>query len=388
MRLSGFLVLICFVLLQSCGGVDESFDESTGFSKEQLEQGISLNFSEEAFSEVTRQRNEALAVNYHFKEKEDFVPGLLSCGQEAVKVKVRLKGGEVDHLSGKMWSYKLKGKKNLGFGQKKLAIQSPHTKNHLHEFLFHKLCSQEGIIALEYFFVPVTINDSLKSSYAMATVIGSQTLKNSGRKVGPILKFAKKAYWKKMVAGETRIDSTCMLSAQIKPCNTKWSKKHNNQYSESVTKLNQYRQGQLLPNKVFDYDLFARYVAVSELLGSSHNLRWLNLRLYYHPKTHLFEPIAFDCFDGMDPRNEIIWYNEKKRFEYFLHPLLDDLNFQSKVEDYLRVYCSQDYVKAVFSDNHAEIAKYLKLIRRDKPNYILSRNQMLKRAKYILSTLN
>jgi hypothetical protein len=227
------------MLLQSCSGMDESFDERTRFTKEQLEGGIALNFSEEAFAKITAKRNEALVANHHFKDGDDYVPVILSCDTDTFKIKVRLKGDEVDHLSGEVWSYKLKGKSNLGFGQKKMVIQSPDTKSYLLEYLFNKLCKQEGVVALDYFFLPVTINNTVTSSYAMATVVGNQTMKNTGRDEGPVLKFDEKEYW--------------------------------------------------------------------------------------------------------------------KRFEYFLHPLLDDVVFQKQVESYLKVYCTEDYVKTIFSDNHTEI---------------------------------
>jgi hypothetical protein len=376
------------VVLVSCSGDQKQVLNKEGFANEQLESGISLNIPTENFEKITVKRNNALEIGHHFKSKKDYVTASLSCVDKSVKVKMRLKGDELDHLSGKHWSYKLKGKKNLAFGQKKIVIQSPQTKKFLLEYLFHRLCKQEGIVSLEYMFLPVTINDTLKSTYALASSVGSQTLKNAGRLVGPILKLSEREYWKRLVAGERKIDSLFSLSTPIKACNGKWAKKNKEAYIESVAILNKYRKGELPAEKVFDYDLFARYVAISELLGSSHNLRWLNLRLYFHPKTKKFEPIAFDCYDEADPRNEFIWYNEKKRFEYLLHPLLDDLRFQEKVETYLKLYCKQDFVKAIFSDNHNEISKYMRLIRRDKSNYVLSRNQMLKRAKYILSTLN
>ena len=381
------LLMLLVVVLVSCTGNEEKGLSKKGFSQKQLEKGISLNIPGENFEKIKTKREKALAINHHFKSKADYVKGSVTCDGISVDVKVRLKGDEVDHLSSEHWSYKLKAKKNLGFGQKKLVIQSPHTKQYLLEFLFHQLCKQEGIVALNYLFLPVTLNDTVVSTYAMASVVGNQSLKQAGREVGPILKFNERKYWELLVAGKKNVDSLYVLSAPIKACNGKWSKKHKSIYDESVLKLQGYQDGNLKPQEVFDYDLFARYVAVSELLGSSHNLRWLNLRLYFHPQTKKFEPIAFDCYDGADPRNEIIWYNEAKRFEYFLHPLLDDLQFQKQVEAYLKIYCTQDFVKNVFSENHAELSKYIELIRRDKSNYVLSRNQMLKRAKHILSTL-
>jgi len=178
-----------------------------------------------------------------------------------------------------------------------------------------------------------------------------------------------------------------MLSAEIRASNGKWAKKNEPLYNEAIDRLASYLSGSILPSEVFNNDLYARYIVISVLMCSRHNLRWLNLRFYYNPETKKFEPVAFDCYDVMDPRNKGIWFKEKKQFEYFLHPLLDDPVFRLQVDKYLKIYCSAIYVKKMFSNNHGDIAKYQKLIMKDKPNYMLSRNQILKRAKHILSTL-
>lgn len=395
--ISRFLLgLFLMLLLASCGDDVCGFpEEDSGYTKEQLEEGIALKFSEKAWGKLIRKREEAFALDHHFKEKGDYVKAKMTCDGERIKIKVRFKGGGLDHLEGRLWSLKLKkgkkSKKPLGLGHYKLGLLKPSSKNYLLEYLFQRVCKAEDILALQYFFVPVTINDTLQGTYAIESVIGNQTLRDGHRELAPILKFDKKPYGKRFYAGEkSGIDSVEMLKARILTSNTKWCKRQENidQCAKAKQVLSHYRKGELQPDKVFDYEVFARYVAICELFGSSHSLRWLNLRFYFHPESNRFEPIAFDCFDGRHPRNEILWYNEEKRFEYFLHPLLDDLEFQKKVEKYLKEYCEMKYIKGIFSSNHTELTKYMKLIRKDKNDYILSRDHMLQRGKHILSTLN
>lgn len=385
------LSFVMLFVLFSCGN-DAALvrADEHGFSKEMLEQGIQLKFSEKDYAKIAKERNKALESGYHIRRKKNYVPVVISSSGESLKAKARLKGVELDHLQGNTWSFKLKTKKVLGLGHRKLAIQKPHTKNYLLEYLFHELCKREGLIALNYLFVPATINDSISSTYAMASVVSSETLRENGREEGPILKLDQKVYWERAVAGETGLDSICSATTKIKLCNKKWDRKDSLKQMVTVSakkKLSEYRKGKLKANAVFDYKMYAKYVALSELLGSSHNMRWFNLKMYYNSKTELFEPVAFDCYDGMDPRNEMIWYNEKKRYEYFLHPLLDDLVFQKEVEGNLKEFCTKNYVRSIFAQCHSEIAKYMELIRRDEPTYFLSRKQMFKRAAYITSVL-
>jgi hypothetical protein len=391
MRLSGFVLLFCVSLLQSCGADVQSFGEASGFTQDQLQSGVALKTSSEGFEKIKRKREEAFALGHHFKGGKDYVKATLECRDEVVDVKIRLKGDELDHLAGDHWSYRVKTKDKMVMGHKKFSLQRADSKNYLLEWLFQKSCEREALLALDYFFVPLTMNDSLTRTYAFEGVADNQTLKNAGRTLGPIIKLDEKAYWKLVVAGEKRVDSASVIAAKIKVLNKKWSKEsevNSSLTAEAIYKLDGYRKGKLSADQVFDFETFSNYVAICELFGSSHSLRWINMRFYYNPSTQLLEPIAFDCYDGRHPRNEIIWYNEENRFEYFLHPLLDDVKFQSKVEEYLKVYCTRDYVKSIFSINHSDLAKYIKLIKRDKPNYTFSRSQMLKRAKYILGTLN
>ena len=137
------------------------------------------------------------------------------------------------------------------------------------------------------------------------------------------------------------------------------------------------------PSEVFDYDLFAKYVAISELLGTSHNLRWINLRLYFNPKSNKFEPIAFDCFDGDDSRTTIVWYKQKVKYEYLLHPLLNDKEFIKLIDEYLFMYTDPTFVRDVFHENHRALRNAIELIKKDDKTYYFSKTAFFKRAKYL-----
>ncbi|MBT5471093.1 MAG: hypothetical protein HOK41_10870, partial [Nitrospina sp.] len=49
------------------------------------------------------------------------------------------------------------------------------------------------------------------------------------------------------------------------------------------------------PSEVFDPDLMGKFIAVADVWGSNHVLRWHNMRFYYNPITALLEPIGFDA---------------------------------------------------------------------------------------------
>ena len=50
--------------------------------------------------------DQAIKKNLLLKQKDDFVPAKIRFGDDTVKVKLRLKGDQIDHLvDGKKWSY-------------------------------------------------------------------------------------------------------------------------------------------------------------------------------------------------------------------------------------------------------------------------------------------
>jgi hypothetical protein len=53
--------------------------------------------------------------------------------------------------------------------------------------------------------------------------------------------------------------------------------------------------GVLPASDVFDEKLLGRFLALSEVWGSIHAVRWHNLRLYYNPVDRELEPIGFDA---------------------------------------------------------------------------------------------
>lgn len=383
-----YCFIFCAVLI-GCSYDYRSENKIEG--SEWLNDGLKITVKKERWEQIEEKREEILDSNYHFKYAKDYVKVKLKLGDRKLFAKMRFKGGEVDHYQGEHWSFKIKAKVPLFLGYKKIGIQGPQTKNGLLEYLFHRVCSKEGIIALPYHFLPVQINNRETSTYALEPVIGQATLMHNGRREGAIIKMKKDAYWRLMVSGLKNIDSISMLKAKIVPVEKKWTKqseKNARASEKAATLLDQYRKKEISSRDVFDYKQFAKYIAISELFGSSHNLRWLNLRLYLNPETDKLEPIAFDCYDGQDPRNDIIWFIQEKRFEYLLHPLLDEQEFRALVYDQLDKITREDYIRSIFSDEHAALSYYQDIIRENETKYKLNRDQMFRRGKSIRSQLD
>lgn len=374
---------MCSVVFLSCS----TRNETAYFTKQKVSNGVRLVLPVLSQKKLQKKRTVALNRGHILKSEKQYVPAELVVDIKSTAIKIRLKGDEIDHLNSNKWSYRIKSKNTLIADHRRFSLQNPGSKNFLSEYLFHAFCKKEGLLALDYFFVPFSINDSLSKVYAYESVVDNNTLKQGGRKIGPILKFDENAYWKKFGTTTEKIDSVSMLSAKIKSCNKKWCKKNPKIVEEGTALLTAYRAGNLRPEQAFDYDLFAKYVAISEVLGSSHNFRWINLRLYYNSTSKKLEPVAFDCFDGDHPRTTLIWYQERKKFEYFLHPLFADQKFINLVEKQLKIYTQITYLKELLHENHSALMQYNQLLKKENPSYFFNREELFSRAEYLQKAL-
>lgn len=334
-----------------------------------IENGITIVFSDSAFSAINEKRNEAIQLNHLFAKSADFVPAELVCGKKRIKVSARLKGDHIDHLRGNRWSFRIKTKQGEKiFGESKFSIQGLEARGFLNEFIFHQLLEKEGIVHLQYYFVPFSINniDSLSGYYAFESHFRTEILKLQNKNPGPILKFDESDFWDYQVhAGEGDRDSLIMMESKIKVTNKKGFSKKEKKFA--VEQLEKYRKGLLRADEVFDLDKWAKMIAVSCLLECKHNLRWHNLRFYYNPKSKLLEPIGFDS--GSWQQDKGAWCMNYNSMEPFYKGFYIDPNFKVLLKKYLMKYCEKSYLDAFFLENKKVLAEGLEIAKKEKKYY-------------------
>ena len=64
--------------------------------------------------------------------------------------------------------------------------------------------------------------------------------------------------------------------------------------------FNNFREGLLKTEEVFDIDQLAKGFAASDILDGWHGINWTNISFYFNPMTLKLEPIFQD------------WYNEDR----------------------------------------------------------------------------
>ena len=277
---------------------------SFGASPEHLR--IDIKFKH--FEKLRGQRDRALLEGSLFASGDDFVPATVSHGEETTSVRLRLKGDGIEHLLSDKWSFRVSARGNETlFGMKQFSLQHPGTRNYIFEWLYHAAMRREGVIALRYKFLEVSINGKSLGVYALEEHFEKRLVENNQRREGPIVRFDEDAMWREITeqlrpfwpvesgqSGEyvsSKVDA--FQSGDLVATPETMAK-----YAAIVQRMEGFRNGTLTTSEVFDIDLLARYFAIVDLVGAEHGSRWHNIRFYCNPVTTLLEPVAFDANGG------------------------------------------------------------------------------------------
>ena len=129
-------------------------------------------------------------------EIDDYVPAVLKFNGENIRIKVRLKGDNLDHLRTDKWSFRIIVKKeNHVFGMRRFSLQNPSTRFFHGQPLFFDLCRELGILAPRFVFVNVNINGDAKGIMALEEHMSKELLTYNGRRESVILRFDETDKW-------------------------------------------------------------------------------------------------------------------------------------------------------------------------------------------------
>lgn len=306
----------------------------------------------------------------------EFVPAEINYNKNIYEVKLRLKGDRPIHYSDKdKWSFRIKVKdgKTL-FNMKEFSIQKPATRNYIYEWIFHKMLEKEGILSLRYKFVKMIFNGKDLGVYALEEHFDKYLIESRMRRDGPIVRF-----------DETYGNGENLSEASIEPFNSsQWALPEEKLLvNKAVSLLEEFRLGKLKISQVFDVEKFAKFFAITDLLGTQHAALWKSMRFYYNPITSKLEPIGFDGQHGNLSDSEIkenlltatFAMNENSYFSNYhewFKLLFNDPNNFDKVffEKYIQTLermTNDKYLNDFFEDINEELERNLILLHMDAP---------------------
>ena len=278
---------------------------------------VNLRIPRRKLFQLRLKREEAIRNQLLVSSESDWVRAWLDSEGAEIPVKLRLKGDWTDHLKDEKWSFRVKCTGGTAWkGLRVFSLQSPHTRNFLHEWALHRFLREQGLLTPRYDFVRLKINGADLGVYALEEHFSKELLENQGRREGPIMKFDENGLWAvRDRQFKENIDLTegapVFQGADILPFQPL---KHvndpilRNQLLAANNLMFQYKSGALHPDSfaipldhIFDLKLMGKRQAVLDLFGAHHALYWSNTRFYYNPFTSKLEPVVFDGYGEPDP---------------------------------------------------------------------------------------
>jgi CotH kinase protein len=380
---------------------DNPFESSilkNPFKKNQINH-LELRFKQDAIDRLSAKRQDAIKKSFLFSVPSDYVEADLKYNDINFRVTARLKGDLVDHLLGNKWSFRVKvAGNNTIEGMKTFSLHHPKLRSDIMEWIYHKMMADEGVIALRYDFVTVSVNGKYLGIYAMEEHFDKRLIEHNQRREGPIIKFDETAFWHDWFrfesTGKKSEDVQLFKTASIVPFKKYSTPQDELQYKYYLVAkklLESLRSGRLKTSQVFDMDLMASYFAISEVLGAGHGKRWHNVRYYYNPVTSLLEPIAFD---GCPGANIDVWNKNKGIFYTFHYDVLNQLiysdpEFFSLFTKKIRVISSRNYSELFFDKYDPGIIRRINILKKEFPNVRYTKqNNVFSNQVYVNSTFD
>jgi len=277
-------------------------------------------------------------------ENIPIINGNLLLNSKKIRAELRLKGERPIHFEEKnKSSYKIKLKKNnFILGVNKFSLQKPRVRNYIHEWLFHEMVGEEGLIKIKYEFLDFYINGSSQGLYVLEEAFGKELIERNERRNGPIFAFD---------------DNMVNFSTKFKvneddPFFEIYNKKYWNRPENiellniASQKLRDFINGERKLENTFDLNLFAKFFAVVDSTYTYHATSPGTLRLYYNPINGLFEPIPFD---GQREHPNYRKYNSS-----FNDEILID---QNKVWWVKKFFFNKDQINYLFYNKYLESLK-------------------------------
>ncbi|MFT5168180.1 MAG: hypothetical protein ACI8P3_003420, partial [Saprospiraceae bacterium] len=364
-------------------------------------QTIQLKLEDKAIKKLTKKRNQAFQNGVLESSEDDWVKTKIvnKADNKATKANLRLKGDWLDHLEDNKWSFRVKTKTGESFNRLRyFSLHTPKARAYLLEWMLHELFRQEDILTTYYDFLIVELNEKPQGVYAIEEHFDKILLERQNRREGPIVRFSEEGFWagmKRQRVETEGIDHEIKISIkspQVAPVTPFHENKTladtilNDQFEQAVILLEQYKQGQVAIEDIFDLERMAKYFAICDAFSAYHGIAWHNQRFYYNPVTGKLEPIGFDGF-GEKPhlKNTFLGMGalnrkkvDKKNIEnlFFLN-----VRFTKLYAFYIEKYTSRVFLNSFLATIGEELNAREALLKTEFEDYSFDMDQFLVNAQ-------
>ncbi len=366
-----------------------------------------IDIAHKDFMRLAHQRDIALERQVLVTSDDDAVPALVRHDDRTIPVRIRLKGDLVDHLEGDKWSFRIIARSDsVILGMKQFSVQHPQTRDFLNERMYHEVMRREGLIALRYEFVDLTLNGKDLGVYALEESFETRLIEFNHRKDGPVIRFDEDVLWGELarqvsVPPQQRVavaGAGTYLSSDIDAFQTsKWlaDPTARAQYLTAIHLLDAFRRREVSVDEAFDSKQLATFFALSDLLSAWHGVgNWPNARFYYNSITSRLEPIAFDGYNrsmpgrpGLLALQAMDEERDPAARQYISQFFADSAFYRLYLSELERV-SDPEYVKALISDVSPKLGSSLRLLHREFPTLEFSWRPLRRSAEFIRIALH
>ncbi|MEM1269067.1 MAG: CotH kinase family protein [Bacteroidota bacterium] len=356
---------------------------------------LTIDLSRNNYQRLAIKREEALKRGKLITSADDFVPAEIRFEGETIPIRIRLKGDETDHLEGDAWSFRVhvRGDRTL-LGMKRFSLHHPRTRNYAHEWLFHRIVGDEGLIGLRYRFVDVQVNGRDVGLYALEEHFDKRLVEFNRRREGAVVRFDESGYWETFgTYGPTRIGMSAVpiiadafQTAQPDGFGTSTALADSSSragYVDALTLLEAYQSGQRPGAEVFDVPKLARFLALADVFGGWHGTHWNNTRFYLNPVTVWLEPVVFDTDAGRSTRMLASGVGSRLHWRDNVVQLLTEPAIAGAYVRELERVSRPAYVDSVLAANADALDATLRTIHRSYPTYTFDPEVYRDNARYL-----
>ncbi len=326
---------------------------------------------------------------------------------ETIGTDIRLKGDRPIHYENIEYSSYRFNLDNDNFynGLSSFSLQKPRIRNYIHEWLFHELSGELGLVKLKYQFVNLKINGARKGLYVLEEAFSNNLIEKNSRRVGPIFGL------------DEDYVSENFQDIKLDPYQKNyWNRSSNKDLFISVkNKILGFINRDLPLEQVMDIKKWANYFALCDLLSTKHGYAMKSVKFYYNPISGLIEPIPFDGHKmpgyNYHPKIKDIYLSltrtaydfkpsEGKWYQLFFFKKTGKINkeFFNEYLKSINLITTKEFLDSFFLDREKLINKfnakiYLDSFVLDYPSdrkggigiYFFDKNNIYKRADYLRS---
>jgi len=251
---------------------------------------LNINISLKKQLILDEDRKKALENIDSFKFEFRKIPSSLNFNNKEFRIDLRLKGDRDIHYKDRdKSSYKIELKNDETIlGMNKFSLMKPRARNYIHEWIYHKLMEDNGLINLKYEFVNLKVNGESQGLYILEEGFDKILVERNKRRNGPI--YSLKEEWTYQINNQDNKDLVFQVYNK-----RNWLEGDNLQLTLYANKLlKDFFNKKIELEDAFDEDKWATFMAISDINYYAHGNDIKSVRFYFNTLSRKFEPVPFD----------------------------------------------------------------------------------------------